>query len=192
MGSLPHQGLWVVRGCADNPPVVADRASDADRDRVLAEVSDGFIAGRLSYETFTLRRDRALQARTTAELRSLVADLRRRLRLAAVVSAAGRRLLRSVSRGLRRRPLPLRLPSGSQRRFTIGRELACDMTLADETVSRWHASLQQSSDGWLLADLGSTNGTRLNGWRVTSPSPVAAGDLVSFGDVTFVLADRPR
>jgi hypothetical protein len=161
---------------------------------VLAEVSDGFIAGRLSYETFTQRRERALQARTTAELRSLVADLRTRLRLVTAVSAVGWQLLRSVSRRLRprRRPLPLRLPSGDQRRFTIGRELACDMTLADETVSRWHASLQQSSDGWLLADLGSTNGTRLNGWRVTSPSPVAAGDMVSFGDVTFVLADRPR
>jgi hypothetical protein len=155
--------------------VVTDRASDADRDRVLAEVSDGFIAGRLSYETFTQRRER-------------------RLRLVTAVSAVGWQLLRSVSRRLRprRRPLPLRLPSGDQRRFTIGRELACDMTLADETVSRWHASLQQSSDGWLLADLGSTNGTRLNGWRVTSPSPVAAGDMVSFGDVTFVLADRPR
>lgn len=65
------------------------------------------------------------------------------------------------------------------------------MTLADLTVSRWHASLHHGPDGWLLADLGSTNGTRLNGWRVTNPSPVAAGDLVSFGDVTFVLADRP-
>jgi Inner membrane component of T3SS, cytoplasmic domain/Domain of unknown function (DUF1707) len=188
--------LSVVRGCADNPAVVADRASDEDRDRVLAEVSDGFITGRLSYETFTQRRERALQARTTAELRSLVADLRRRVRLATGVSSVSRRLLRSVRRRLRlrlrRRPVPLRLPSGSQRRFTIGRELACDMTLADQTVSRWHASLQHGQDGWLLADLGSTNGTRLNGWRVTSPSPVAPGDLVSFGDVTFVLADRPR
>jgi hypothetical protein len=161
---------------------------------VLAEVSDGFIAGRLSYETFTQRRERALQARTKAELRSLVADLRGRLRLAAGVSSVGRRLLRSGSRRLRlrRRPSPLRLPSGDQRRFTIGREFACDMTLADLTVSRWHASLRHGPDGWLLADLGSTNGTRLNGWRVTSPSPVAAGDLVTFGDVTFVLADRPR
>jgi pSer/pThr/pTyr-binding forkhead associated (FHA) protein len=66
------------------------------------------------------------------------------------------------------------------------------MTLADGTVSRWHASLQRCPDGWLLADLGSTNGTRLNGWRVTSPSPVRAGDLVTCGDATLVLPDRPR
>jgi hypothetical protein len=175
----------------ENPAVVADRASDADRERVLAEVSDGFVAGRLSYETFTQRCQRVLCARTTAELRGLVADLRRRSRLSTAVSAAGR-VLRSASRQRRGRPRSLRMPSGTQRRFTIGRELACDLTLADETVSRWHASLQPGPDGWLLADLGSTNGTRLNGWRVTSPSPVRAGDVVTFGDLVFVLADWPQ
>jgi site-specific DNA-cytosine methylase len=183
--------LSTARRGADNPAVVADRASDAERERVLAQVSDGFVAGRLSYETFTLRREWALQARTTAELRGLVADLRRQLGLATVAGVVGRSL-RSVKRRLRRWPPSLTLPSGTQRRFTIGREGACDMTLADETVSRWHASLQRGPDGWLLADLGSTNGTRLNGWRVTSPSPVRSGDRVSFGDMTFVFADRPQ
>lgn len=66
------------------------------------------------------------------------------------------------------------------------------MTLFDETVSRWHASLERSPYGWLLDDLGSTNGTRVNGWRVRSPSLVRAGDLVTFGRVTFVLADWPQ
>jgi pSer/pThr/pTyr-binding forkhead associated (FHA) protein len=65
------------------------------------------------------------------------------------------------------------------------------MTLADETVSRWHASLERAAGGWLLADLGSMNGTRLNGWRVRAPMPVRPGDMVSFGAVTFLLADRP-
>jgi hypothetical protein len=184
--------LSAARGDGDNPAVVADRASDADRERALAVVDSGFVAGRLSFETFAQRRVRALQARTTAELRGLVADLRRRPRLIDAAWAAGRRVLTSADRLLRRRPPLLRLPPGAARRFTIGRELACDMTLVDDTVSRWHASLQRGPDGWLLADLGSTNGTRLNGWRVTSPSPVRAGDLVSFGGVTFVLADRPR
>ena len=65
------------------------------------------------------------------------------------------------------------------------------MTLADETVSRWHASLERNAGGWLLADLGSTNGTRLNGWRVNRPMPVRSGDMVSFGGATFVLSERP-
>jgi pSer/pThr/pTyr-binding forkhead associated (FHA) protein len=66
------------------------------------------------------------------------------------------------------------------------------MRLTDMTVSRWHASLQREDGEWLLADLGSTNGTRLNGWRVNNPMPVRAGDTVSFGTVTFVLTERPR
>ncbi|MGD0687234.1 MAG: FHA domain-containing protein [Streptosporangiaceae bacterium] len=40
-----------------------------------------------------------------------------------------------------------------------------------------------------MQDLGSTNGTRLNGWRVSSLVPVRAGDQVSFGAAGFVLAD---
>jgi pSer/pThr/pTyr-binding forkhead associated (FHA) protein len=66
------------------------------------------------------------------------------------------------------------------------------MTLADETVSRWHASLERAASGWMLADLGSTNGTRLNGWRVTGPVPVRPGDTVCFGAATYLLSERPR
>jgi hypothetical protein len=182
----------LAAGCsADNPAVTADRASDTDRERALAELSNGFVAGRLTHDTFTHRVEEALRARANAELASLVADLRRR-RLGVAVAASARRMLQSADRWLRGWPPSLPLPRGSQQRFTIGREFACDMTLADETVSRWHASLERDPDGWLLTDLGSTNGTRVNGWRVTSPSRVRTGDLVTFGRVTFVLADRPR
>lgn len=86
------------------------------------------------------------------------------------------------------RPLPvLTLPADSRLRFTIGRELTCDMFIGDVTVSRWHADLSRGPAGWRLADLGSTNGTRLNGWRITGPVHVHPGDLVSFGMATFVL-----
>jgi len=190
----------VVPG-ADNPDVEAPqqstpdssdqlRASDADRDRALAELSDGFIQGRLSHDTFARRVEVALRARVTGELRSLVSDLPTRKRLGGVVTATYRRMLRATDRWLRGWPPVMTLPAGQQIRFTIGREPACDMTLTDETVSRWHASLQRAPSGWLLSDLGSTNGTRLNGWRVTTPIPVRPGDMVSFGAVTFVLGDR--
>jgi len=52
-----------------------------------------------------------------------------------------------------------------------------------------HARLDRDGTGWLLVDLGSTNGTRLNGWLVSSPVPVRTGDQISFGAVSFVLAD---
>jgi hypothetical protein len=195
------------------------RASDADREQALAELRDGFAEGRLTHETLAHRIDAALRARLSGELHLVVADLPKprrpgrlgragaarvgtatRLRAAAGLGTAarlgasarltGRRAVRAVDRWLRGWPPALTLPRGAQSRFTIGRESACDMTLTDDTVSRWHASLERSADGWLLADLGSTNGTRLNGWRVTDPTWVRPGDMVSFGSVTFVLSDR--
>lgn len=88
-------------------------------------------------------------------------------------------------------PKPLCLPRHEDRQFTIGRAPSCDFTVADLSVSRWHARLQREEDSWLLSDLGSTNGTRLNGWRVTQSVQVQAGDEVSFGTVTFIITDRP-
>jgi FHA domain/Domain of unknown function (DUF1707) len=89
------------------------------------------------------------------------------------------------------RPPQLCLPPQTSSTFTIGREVACDFTLADLSVSRWHARLHREEDRWLLCDLGSTNGTRLNGWRVTTEVPVQAGDRVTFGSITFVVIDHP-
>jgi pSer/pThr/pTyr-binding forkhead associated (FHA) protein len=82
------------------------------------------------------------------------------------------------------------LPSGTKDRFTIGRDAACDLVLSNMTVSRTHADLRREADGWLLSDAGSTNGTRLNGWRVTEPVPIRAGDQVTFGALTLVVADH--
>src|SRR5215472_5500590 len=90
-----------------------------------------------------------------------------------------------------REPQSLCLPRQPDRRFTIGRAPSCDFTVADLSVSRWHARLHHEEGNWLLSDLGSTNGTRLNGWRVTSAVPVQAGDSVSFGSVAYVIIDRP-
>ena len=108
-------------------------------------------------------------------------------RLAQARRAAARRMAGYLG------PLPppaLVLPSGAKDSFTIGRDAACDLVLSDMTVSRSHAGLRRDADGWLLSDAGSTNGTRLNGWRVTGPVPVQAGDRVSFGAVTLVVTER--
>lgn len=170
------------------------RASDAERDHVIGELRDRFIEGRLTHDTFIFRVDAALRARRRVELRGLVADLPPRRRLGATVHAAvsgtWHRAARAVDRWTRKAPKPLMLPAGPQLRFTIGREPSCDLTVEDLTVSRWHASLMQSEGSWLLDDLGSMNGTRLNGWRVNLPTPVTPGDYVSFGAATFVIRGR--
>jgi hypothetical protein len=167
------------------------RVSDAERERVLGELRTGFADGRLTQDTFVHRVEAVLHARVRGELGALLADLPRARRLGDRLATSMHRAVAAADRWLRKAPATLTLPAGPQRRFTIGREFACDMTLEDKTVSRWHASLQQAPDGWLLSDLGSTNGTRLNGWRVSGPILVGPGDMVSFGTATFVLAERP-
>jgi pSer/pThr/pTyr-binding forkhead associated (FHA) protein len=80
-------------------------------------------------------------------------------------------------------------PPGSGTSFTIGRTQDCDLRIADLSVSRRHAQLDRGEDGWLLSDLGSHNGTRVNGWLVREPVPVRPGDLLQFGSAVFVIRD---
>jgi hypothetical protein len=56
--------------------------------------------------------------------------------------------------------------SGGCEELVIGRLPDCDVVITDETVSRRHAQLTFRDEGWILQDLNSTNGTRLNGQRV--------------------------
>jgi len=85
-----------------------------------------------------------------------------------------------------REPFALQFPRIAGDRFTIGRDASCDLAIADMSVSRQHAQLERSPDGWLLSDLESTNGTRVNGWRVRGQVPVKVGDLVSFGNLEVI------
>ena len=88
-------------------------------------------------------------------------------------------------------PAPLFFPPGSGVRFTIGRTRDCDLCLTDLSVSRMHALLVRREDGWVLSDLGSHNGTRLNGWLIREPVPVHAGDRLEFGSMAFILRGEP-
>jgi hypothetical protein len=88
-------------------------------------------------------------------------------------------------------PAPLFFPPGRGVRFTIGRTRECDLCLTDLSVSRMHALLVRREDGWVLSDLGSHNGTRLNGWLVREPVPVHPGDRVEFGSMAFVVQGDP-
>jgi hypothetical protein len=82
----------------------------------------------------------------------------------------------------------LPFPRGAGKTFSIGRDHDSDLAIDDLTVSRYHARLERGQDGWVLADLGSTNGTRVNGWLVRDRVAVQAGDLVRFGDTEYKLS----
>jgi hypothetical protein len=64
---------------------------------------------------------------------------------------------------------------------TIGRAPECEVRLADTSVSRRHAEVRATGDGWAIADLGSTNGTKVNGAVVTDRK-LKDGDTISVGD----------
>jgi len=81
---------------------------------------------------------------------------------------------------------------GLDARYTIGRDSGCDLLIEDLSVSRWHARLDRAAGRWILTDLNSTNGTRLNGWRVRDPVLVQAGDRLTFGSAVFVLCADHR
>ncbi|MDQ3939728.1 MAG: DUF3662 and FHA domain-containing protein [Actinomycetota bacterium] len=62
----------------------------------------------------------------------------------------------------------------------IGRLSTSDVVLADSNVSRRHAELRKEDDRWVIVDLGSTNGTIVNG-KLAREHPLKDGDRVSFG-----------
>jgi pSer/pThr/pTyr-binding forkhead associated (FHA) protein len=83
----------------------------------------------------------------------------------------------------------LSLPRGERTVFWIGRAPDSDIVINHPTVSRHHAELRREDCGWSLSDLWSTNGTRVNGWRITSRCSVRQGDSVAFGEACFQLVD---
>ncbi|HEX6510398.1 MAG TPA: FHA domain-containing protein [Chloroflexota bacterium] len=72
---------------------------------------------------------------------------------------------------------------------TIGRDDGNDIVLDDTFISAQHANITWNGNGWVLQDLGSTNGTRLNGKEVQRAVAVKPGDIVEFGETKFKMVE---
>jgi hypothetical protein len=91
----------------------------------------------------------------------------------------------------------VRAPDGSQRgfrlmrdRIRIGRAPDNDLALADPKLSRRHAEILRTPQGHILRDLGSRNGTRVNGQRLRADRPIQPGDAIDLGSHHLTLNEE--
>ncbi len=74
----------------------------------------------------------------------------------------------------------------------MGRDLANDITISDPEVSRRHARFIMQEENILLEDLGSTNGTFLNGERISTPQQLRPGDVVTLGENIVLVFEKSQ
>lgn len=76
--------------------------------------------------------------------------------------------------------------------IVLGRDPACDVSISDRQISRYHARLTPTPEGVILEDMGSKNGTHHNGTSLTAPVVLQDGDIVSIAmsqQFIFLISD---
>ena len=73
---------------------------------------------------------------------------------------------------------------------SIGRSTSCDIVLAFDTVSRFHAVLTKQKKGWVITDTLSKSGTYVNGRKIKEPSIIKDGDTLNFGSTSLMFKER--
>jgi hypothetical protein len=145
----------------------------ARRHRLARTLNAAYAEGLLSDRTLAQRLD-VLFAGELVDPAGLVGDLTRRAsrrspseRVRHTVAALRTRYLLGAGAGSEEQGILLALDwTGGCEELVIGRHPSCDVVLGDDTVSRRHALLTFRDGGWIVRDLDSTNGTRLNGEHV--------------------------
>jgi len=91
---------------------------------------------------------------------------------------------------MRSGPTPGKTFPLEKQEILLGRDLANDIAISDPEVSRRHTRLLMQEDNVIIEDLGSTNGTFLNGQRIASPQQLRAGDVITLGENIVLVFDR--
>jgi hypothetical protein len=88
---------------------------------------------------------------------------------------------------MRAGPTPGQTYDLTQSDITIGRDINADIVISIPEISRRHARFRLGPGGYMLEDLGSTNGTFVNGKRLTSPQLLRSGDIIMLGEAVTVV-----
>ncbi len=160
------------------------------RRRIAHTLNAAYASGLISHDTFSRRVDELLRA-SLIEPRELVGDLNLRRATSAWpvrLRYAMRRAMTAAysGRAWSRALLALDWEGTAHADMVLGRGDGCDPMLADPAVSRRHARLSFRDGRWILQDLGSRNGTRVNGVRV-GRCEVRPGDLVEVGNTQLTV-----
>ena len=79
-----------------------------------------------------------------------------------------------------------------QGKVLIGRSPECDIKIDNPAISRRHASIEFNNDGYILVDLGSSNGTFLNGEPLNAPTALKPGDVIGLAKFELQFQDDIR
>lgn len=74
--------------------------------------------------------------------------------------------------------------------FVIGRHSQCDLSVPDSRLSRRHLKIARFADVFVASDLGSSNGSKLNGVPLDEPQTIADGDVLDLGGVEFIVGEE--
>lgn len=155
------------------------RVTQRGRDRAIGRLQRGYVCGELGTQTFERRLETALACDSAAVLRQVTSDF------------ASPTLLDRARRWLA--PPRDQAPSSgllaalsTDAPTIVGRAGSCDFVIAHHSVSRRHAMLARDGERVIVTDLGSTNGTFVNGRWITQ-AEVLPGDRLRLGQLELLL-----
>lgn len=91
---------------------------------------------------------------------------------------------------MRSGPTPGKVFPIEQEEFLLGRDLGNEIAISDPEVSRRHARFYTRDNNIIIEDLGSTNGTFLNGERISSPQQLRPGDAITLGESIVLVFEK--